>query len=229
MSCCHAQQLLQTLISKLHLQVDGPLSLKCYKQALEICYIRLCHKAELRTALSIPTPRHPHAPEYQLDASHDSAHRLPASNALSTIAGDQHTNQPLQGQAPNADLASSAMPEATGGSSQAGSCSHAETAAGAPSFAASEAGSETSAAQTGHTEQFGLDQVDYCCMHSPFHKLVRKAFARLTHIDQLRRQNPKPYQGTASQKQVSASIWVLPRRNSRVSRNSSDQDQCTIV
>lgn len=189
--------------SYLHLQVNGPLSLKCYIQALEICYIRLCHKAELRTALSTPTPRHPHAPEHQLDASHNSAStRLPPSSTLSSTVSDQHTDKPMEGQSSNPDLTSSLMPEGTGGSCPA------EAAAGAPSFAASEADSGEAAAPSDPgscTEQFGLSQLDYCCMHSPFHKLVRKAFARLTHIDQLRQQNPPAHQATASQNMVSSS------------------------
>lgn len=192
-------------------------------QALEICYIRLCHKAELRTALSVSNPRHPHAPEHQLDASHDPASgrlpptsalsstasdpasgKLPPTSAPSSTASDQHVVKPVQRQASNPVLASSSMPEATGASSQA------EAAAGAPSLA----GSQEAIAQSDHgrrTELFRLSQFDYCCMHSPFHKLVRKAFARLTHIDQLRQHNPPSYQSTASQKQVSSSKGLCLR------------------
>ena len=45
------------------LQVDGLLSLKCYKQALQRCYIRLCHKAELRKTLDVAKSKHSYAPD----------------------------------------------------------------------------------------------------------------------------------------------------------------------
>ena len=186
--------------SYLHLQVDGPLSVKCYIQALEICYIRLCHKAELRTALSIPNPRHPHAPQCQLDASYDPASRPHPSSTSSSIVSEQC--KAAQRQASTADLTSCMMPGATGVGSLA------EATVGAPLPAASEAASGEAATPGGPvncTERFGLDQVDYCCMHSPFHKLVRKAFARLSHIDHLRQQNPSSYQTTAPHEQVSSS------------------------
>lgn len=187
------------------LQVDGALSLKCYMQALEVCYIRLCHKAELRTALSNTTPRHPHAPGHHLDASHKSVSRLPPSNAPSP--DNQPADKPSSPKdASSSPLSSSTTPDAAGVSSQAGAYLYAEAAAPAASLAASEATSGEAAAPSGpgHCPQlFSLSQIDYCCLHSPFHKLVRKAFARMTHIDQLRQQNP-PYQATASQKQVSS-------------------------
>ena len=207
----------------LHLQVDGPLSLKCYLQALEICYIRLCHKAELRTALSVPNPRHSHAPECHFDAIHDPASsRLPPTITLSCTASDQHADKPMQRQASNPDSTSSLMPEGAGASSQA------EAASGAPSLAASEAGSGEAADPSDHgscAQLFGLSQFEYCCMHSPFHKLVRKAFARLTLIDQLRQQNPPGYQATASQKQVSSSTGLCLRAPARSAGNFFDQDR----
>ncbi|KAL0024918.1 hypothetical protein WJX77_002506 [Trebouxia sp. C0004] len=52
----------------LYPKVEGPLSLKCYMRALETCYIRLCHKAELRTAVDRANPRHPHAPQAPFDS-----------------------------------------------------------------------------------------------------------------------------------------------------------------
>ena len=184
----------------LRLQVDGALSLKCYMQALEICYIRLCHKAELRTALSNSTPRHPHAPQLHFDASHNPVSRPPPRNAPSP--DNRPVDKPMtQRDASSSALTSSTTPDDTGVSSQAGAHLHAEATASAASLAASKATSGEAAAPSG-PELFSLSQVDYCCLHSPFHKLVRKAFARLTHIDQLRQKN-LPYQATATQKQVS--------------------------
>ena len=192
------------------MQVDGALSLKCYMQALEVCYIRLCHKAELRAALSNTTPRHPHAPQHHLESSHDPGSTLPPSNAPSPSdrpADKLSTHRDASGSA----LSSSTTPAATGASSQAGAHLHAEATASAASLTASEATCREAAAPSGPghcPELFSLSQVDYCCLHSPFHKLVRKAFARMTHIDQLRQQKP-PYQVTASQKQVSSSNLAL--------------------
>lgn len=173
-------------------------------QALEICYIRLCHKAELCTALANTTPRHPHAPQHHLDSSHAPVRRQPPSNAPSP--DNRPADKPLtQRDASSSPLSSSTTADATGVSSQGGAYMHAEAITPAASLTAPEATSGEAAAPSGsgHCPQlFSLSQVDYCCLHSPFHKLVRKAFARMTHIDQLRQQNP-PYQATATQKQVS--------------------------
>lgn len=192
------------------LQVDGALSLKCYMQALQICYIRLCHKAELRTALSDSTPRHPHAPQHHLDASHNPVSRPPPRNAPSP--DNRPADKPsIQRDASSSALTSSTTPDDTGASSQAGAHLHAEATASAASLTASEATSGEAAGPSGRghcPELFSLSQVDYCCLHSPFHKLVRKAFARMTHIDQMRQQK-SPYQVTASQKQVSSSNLAL--------------------
>lgn len=183
-------------------KVNGPLSLKCCIQAMETCYIRLCHKAELRIALSETSPRHPHSPSFQPGVEHDIPSQLLPRSASSCSASARHAAQFGQGQASNPDLICLSAPDASVVGSQADSSPHAEAAA-AP-LPASEPTSEEGAAQHGPRScaaKFGLNQIDYCCMHSPFHKLVRKAFARLTHIDHLRQQTPS-YQAAMGHKQV---------------------------
>lgn len=190
------------IVAVIDLQVNGPLSLKCCIQAMETCYIRLCHKAELRIALSETSPRHPHSPSFQPGVEHDIPSQLLPRSASSCSASARHAAQFGQGQASNPDLICLSAPDASVVGSQADSSPHAEAAA-AP-LPASEPTSEEGAAQHGPRScaaKFGLNQIDYCCMHSPFHKLVRKAFARLTHIDHLRQQTPS-YQAAMGHKQV---------------------------
>ena len=170
-------------------QVDGPLSLRCYLQALETCYIRLCHKAELCTALDIANPRHPHAPNHVPEAQDGSQGEPTAPDAnpkSNSNPGEQIKQHPWRGLPSTPDLMFQLSPEPA----------HTQSLPDAsqpvvPSAAASEAVSlaaSASAAGVGSVQQFGLNQIDYCCFHSPFHKLVRKAFARLCHIDKLRQQ-----------------------------------------
>ncbi|KAL3138589.1 hypothetical protein ABBQ32_006356 [Trebouxia sp. C0010 RCD-2024] len=201
LSSCHMEHVYDFCKpAGLYPKVDGPLSLKCYMQALEICYIRLCHKAELRTMLSETSPRHPHAPQPKPGATHDPASQMP--HAPGSNASEQSVDMFMQGQASKPGLECLSAPNASVVGLQPESSLHAEAAA--VCLPASEAAGEKAAAHsTPHSgvAQFGLNQIDYCCMHSPFHKLVRKAFARLTHIDHLRRQTPS-YQGAIDQEQV---------------------------
>lgn len=169
-------------------------------QALEICYIRLCHKAELRAMFSEASPRHPHAPRHKPGATHNPASQRPP--APGSNASEQSVDMFMQGQASNPGLDCLSAPSASVVGSQPDSSSHGKAAAVA--LPASEATWEEAVPQSNPPSgaaQFGLNQIDYCCMHSPFHKLVRKAFARLTHIDHLRRQTPS-YQGAIDQEQV---------------------------
>ena len=55
-------------------------------------------------------------------------------------------------------------------------------------------------------QQFGLAQFDFCCFHTPFHKLVRKAFARLWHIDNLRQHSSGTGTGTGTGEAHPASL-----------------------
>ena len=232
-----------------------------------MCYIRLCHKAELQSGLGDTCPRHPHAPpsthfEYSRD---DPSQGAAASTQLPTrvnigssaYKGDgepqqtvtsepsrTHTNtkdghghksvrraqhatqyalqpytqtdsslaeastqqdntrssasavhsQPdpaIAMQSPveqDAQVRSQSSPAAP---SEAKCCNaQAETLAGqdtqqsqsAEGPAAARSGSQQSVS----SRQFSLGQIQYCCFHSPFNKLVRKAFGQLQHIDQLR-------------------------------------------
>ncbi|KAL0043896.1 hypothetical protein WJX82_003072 [Trebouxia sp. C0006] len=71
LTSCHMQHVYDFYKpAGLYPKVDGPLSLKCYMRALETCYIRLCHKAELRTAVNTANPRHPHAPHVPSESPH---------------------------------------------------------------------------------------------------------------------------------------------------------------
>ena len=155
-------------------------------QALETCYIRLCHQAELRTALNVMTPRHPCAPQPRPSASCDQCSSWAASCSPSSQPSGQHHSKSLQAHPSTPDLIFQLSPDPTV-SSQA---SQPESASAAASTRAAEPSLiEVAARAAPHSppKQFGLSQIDYCCFHSPFHKLVRKAFARLTHIDRLRR------------------------------------------
>ena len=161
--------------------MDGPLSLKCYLRALETCYIRLCHKAELRTAVNIANPRHPHAPHVPSESPHVQPNPLIASPQLECDPDSSTSDlifplspDPSQAQFLHTDV----QPAAASAAASA-------AAAGAASLTGSAPAAAPIVAQ-----QVKLSDFDYCCFHSPFHKLVRKAFARLCHIDKLRQQRP---------------------------------------
>jgi len=156
--------------------VDGPLSIKCYMRALETCYIRLCHKAELRTAVNRANPRHPHAPHATSDPPDVQPHPL--------VVSPQPNCDPISS---TPDLIFHLSPDP----SQA-QLSHADSEPAAASVPAAGAASLTGSAPAAapNAQNFGLSDLNYCCFHSPFHKLVRKAFARLCHIDKLRQQRP---------------------------------------
>ena len=155
--------------------MDGPLSLKCYMRALETCYIRLCHKAELRTAVNTANPRHPHAPHVPSESPHVQPNPYVVSPQLEC---DPNSS--------TSDLIFPLSPD----SSHAQSL-HADAQPAAASAAAAGAAYLTDEAAAPHAAQeLDLSDFNYCCFHSPFHKLVRKAFARLCHIDKLRQQRP---------------------------------------
>lgn len=157
----------------LYPKVDGPMSLKCYMRALETCYIRLCHKAELRTAVNRANPRHAHAPHAPIDSPNVQTKPLIVSPQLE---GDPNSS--------TSDLIFPLSPDA----SQA-PYSRADSEIAAAAGAASLTGSALAAAPNA-AQKLDLSDFDYCCFHSPFHKLVRKAFARLCHIDKVRQQRP---------------------------------------
>ncbi|DBB00199.1 TPA: hypothetical protein ACH3X1_014031 [Trebouxia sp. C0004] len=161
----------------LYPKVEGPLSLKCYMRALETCYIRLCHKAELRTAVDRANPRHPHAPQAPFDS--------PGVQPTPFVMTPQPKCDPISS---TPDLIFPLSPDP----SQA-QFSPADSEPAAASVAAAGAASLTGSAPAAAPkvkQKLGLSDFDYCCFHSPFHKLVRKAFARLCHIDKLRQQRP---------------------------------------
>lgn len=149
------------------------MSLKCYMRALETCYIRLCHKAELRTAVNRANPRHAHAPHAPIDSPNVQSKPLIVSPQLE---GDPNSS--------TSDLIFPLSPDA----SQT-PYSRADSELAAAAGAASLTGSALAAAPNA-AQKLDLSDFDYCCFHSPFHKLVRKAFARLCHIDKVRQQRP---------------------------------------
>lgn len=144
-------------------------------RALETCYIRLCHKAELCTAVNTANPKHPHAPHVPSESPHVQPNLFVVSPQLEC---DPNSS--------TSDLIFPLSPDP----SQA-QFLHADTQTAAASAAAAGAASLTDAAAAPHAAQkLDLSDFNYCCFHSPFHKLVRKAFARLCHIDKLRQQRP---------------------------------------
>ncbi len=156
-------------------QVDGSLSLKCYMRALQICYIRLCHKAELRTAVNTANPRHPHAPHVPSESPHVQPNPVTVSPQLECDP-DSSTSDLIFPLSPDPSQAQFL---------------HTDVQPAAASAAAAGAASLTDSAAAPHAAQkVDLSDFNYCCFHSPFHKLVRKAFARLCHIDKLRQQRP---------------------------------------
>ncbi|DBA70992.1 TPA: hypothetical protein ACH3X2_011428 [Trebouxia sp. C0005] len=173
-------------------KVDGPLSLKCYMRALETCYIRLCRKAEVRTAVNIANPRHPHAP-------HAPTHS-PLVQPTALVVNSQPKCDPNSS---TPDLIFPLSPDP----SQA-QISHTDSEPAAASAAAAGPASLTGsapAAAPNAAQNLELSDFDYCCFHSPFHKLVRKAFARLCHIDKLRQQRPPGPQAAGSSASSNAS------------------------
>ena len=248
-------------------KVDGALSLKCYLRALHMCYIRLCHKAELQSGAGDTSPRHPHAPPsthfeyprddpsqgpaastqlpthvnigssaYQGDVEsqqtvvsepsstqtntkdgHDqkSVHHAQLATQYALQPNTQTNSTPVQAAPQQHHTRSSAsvvhsQPHAAtvrqspveqdalvrsqsnpAAPSQADCCNaQAGTHAGqnqqqlqsAEGAAAAGPGRQQSVSP----RQFSLGQIQYCCFHSPFNKLVCKAFGQLQHIDQLR-------------------------------------------
>ena len=205
-------------------QVDGPLSLRCYLQALETCYIRLCHKAELCTALDTANPRPPHAPNSVPEAQHGSQGEStpPAANPESNSnPGEQIKQHPWRGLPSTPDLMFQLSPELA--QSQALPDASKPVVPSATASKAVSLAAPASAAGVGSLQQFGLSQIDYCCFHSPFHKMVRKAFARLCHIDKLRQQGsasqmaaqPDPLSGRSQASGEAAQEQQQPARGSQ--------------
>ena len=138
----------------------------------------------------------------------------------------------MQGHPSSPDLVFQLSPEPNV-SSQAHSASQPEPASAAASTHSAEpclVRAAARAAPHSPTKQFGLSQIDYCCFHSPFHKLVRKAFARLTHIDHLRQASPS-HQSTAAQMQASLLESEVPhephqhQHSSLPKSNNAKQDE----
>ena len=157
-------------------------------RALQICYIRLCHKAELRSAAGTIHPRHPHAP-----LSSPSAASVPADEVLCSHVSPKSASDPhLPCKAPESDRHCYKNLDAA---AQQDTEAQQDTQAGAApapegpglSSAVHDAQPQAQATRSHH---FNLDQIQYCCFHSPLNKLVRKAFAQLQHIDNLRRRMP---------------------------------------
>lgn len=68
---------------------------------------------------------------------------------------------------------------------------------------------------------FSLDNIQYCCFHSPFNKLVRKAFAQLQYIDQLRDAQPRQ-QGSHAHVSAAASQRVAGGAAGMQNRSADD-------
>lgn len=199
-------------------------------RALHMCYIKLCHKAELQYGLGATCPRHPYAPPLTLPQTPVDPHSaasprteqptLCASNPSTTGTSGMRTSMPA---ATCSSIISNSLTDNTGeaqsqvqpGVDSTLQLSHrtpqhelqhaqhsqeqtatADTTAADPG-SQSDSGHEHYRTQHATTEAlhhsmpsqaFSLDQVQHCCFHSPFNKLVRKAFAQLQHIDELRRE-----------------------------------------
>ena len=166
-------------------------------QALEKCYIRLCHRAELRSALGVPAPRHPHAPAATLPAavahaSNSATGTVAEPASVTSISHQRHGHVPGHSSSPDLmfqlsqDLSSSLRARTPAETESASTAVDVDDSAGA-CLAASDLRTEQGQNYSlGSDKRFGLSQIDFCCFHSPFHKMVRKAFARLKHIDHLR-------------------------------------------